>query len=112
MLWKLLPAFLLLGCTTDVLFIDEAHYGLAARISPGGVPLSLSAGAQRNVSTWLPAEAADTPCNDGALSSLYAHCSGNLGFNDPVRLRHTIATGAAAEQLAALHGTALRGGQQ
>lgn len=101
---------LLSACSTDVIFLDEAHFGLSARLSANGAPVAFSAGAQHSMTTWLPAEDAASSCGDGALGSLYAECEGQLGFGDPVALQHIIATGAAAEHLAAARGVPERRG--
>ncbi len=97
----MIPVFLLAACQQDLLLVDEAHWGLAARVSTVGSPIAVQAGASRTLITTLPAEGAAAPCDAGALGSVAVISRGRLDWNDASALRHVIATGAAAELLVA-----------
>lgn len=97
----MIPLFLLAACQHDLLLVDEAHWGLAARISAAGTPLALQAGASRTLVTTLPPEGGTSRCDPGSLGSVAVLSEGRLDWNDASGLRHVIATGAAAELLAA-----------
>jgi len=120
------------GCSTHLLFAESAHLGIKAEFSAQStVPAEMSVGYRRTIVAAMPKrtveaeegpvttrtaeelQCAETPTliitdEPGELMSLYTTFSANVGWNDPVEVRHVLATGRAATYLLA-NDAALRG---
>jgi hypothetical protein len=124
----LLPGLLLAalapGCKSHLFFVEESHWGLKAKISASQTtPFDVDLGYRRGMIVFLPKKSGDAAAADaqpvvqkqtqdgkvqwtvssdpGDLMSLYTRFDANVGFFDPVRVRHFLATGDAAAQLIA-----------
>jgi hypothetical protein len=108
------------------MFIEEANIGLKARFEANNpTPAQLSLGYRRGVIAVIPQQssgnkpspslAVSTTTNGvpgkvivikndpNELMSLYTVFKANIGFNDPVAIKHFLATGTAASSLLADH---------
>lgn len=118
----------LAGCTSHLVFIEEDHLGLKAAFEPNNPsPAQFSVGYRRGVVAVVPQKSdaenksrsnslSVTHTNDAngkktitvttnphELMSLYTTFKANIGFNNPVRINHFLATGTAATSLLADH---------
>lgn len=125
--WKwaaLILAGTLCGCQTHMMFIEESHIGLKAEMSADGTtPAQLDVGMRRGVAAFIPQNVAYKPTSegsikqtpkettedriitlkpaDGELTNLYNHYEANVGFFDPIEVKHFLATGVAAANVVA-----------
>ena len=122
-----LALLVLTGCTSHLIFVEEAHVGLKAKLEPNNpAPAQLSLGYRRGVVAVIPQQSSSskgtqTAAGDAAanadgpkvvtiiadpneLMSLYTVFNANVGFGDPVAIRHFLATGTAASSLLANDG--------
>ena len=122
----LLSAFALVlgGCSSHLLFVEESHIGLKAKIAASQTsPYNLDLGYRRGMVALIPLQSAEgergTNPDEGEnptgserkeivivhdpndLMSLYCVFKANIGFNDPVEIYHFLATGRAAITLLA-----------
>lgn len=110
------------GCASDrLLFVESSTIGLKARFegdSPS--PASITLGLRRGIVALIPqsersADATVTTetkvdggnvkktftLSPGELNSLFSRFDANVGFGDPISVRHLLATGSAASEIAA-----------
>jgi len=114
----------LTGCTSHLVFLEEDHIGLKAAFEANNpTPAQLSLGYRRGVIAVIPQQSNGSKTspplsvttttnaagdkvvivtNDpNELMSLYTVFKANVGFNDPVQIKHFLATGSAATSLLA-----------
>jgi hypothetical protein len=113
------------ACTSHLMFVEEDNIGLKARFEANNpTPAQLSLGYRRGVVAVIPQQskgnkpspALSVASTNGAqgkvivikndpneLMSLYTVFKANIGFNDPVAIKHFLATGTAATSLLADH---------
>ena len=112
------------GCTSHLVFFEEDHLGLKAAFEANNpTPAQVSVGYRRGVVAVIPQQmdnpqnvsmmtVAPTNAADGTktatvtadaheLMSMYTTFSANIGFGDPLRVNHFLATGMAAASLLA-----------
>ncbi len=98
-------AVLLSGCANRLLFVEESHLGLKAKVSANSPsPYEIDIGYRRGLFALVPLRCVGDSCDIGEseeLMSLFASFQGNIGFNDDIRVCHFLATGSAAVTLAA-----------
>jgi hypothetical protein len=113
----------LCGCQTHAVFSEASHTGLLVEFDgTGSVPINVDVGYERGVFIMLPQrDKATDPCLAGAITqcvddeattvtvhphpgelvSLYTTHEANIGFGDPIEVRHFLATGIAAAYIVA-----------
>ena len=117
-----LSLMLATGCTSHLVFFEEDHLGLKASFEANNpTPAQLSLGYRRGVAAVVPQQSQSakpsanvsvtaTNSSDGTktvtvitnpneLMSLYTVFNANIGFGDPLQVKHFLATGSAASAL-------------
>lgn len=106
-------ATFLVGCQNHLLFVEGSHLGLkmkvqASQATPGEVDLGYRRGMAVVIPSNKAGEAGAKPTvketgsevvvqqNSGEVMSLYSRFQANVGWNDPVEVKHFLATGNAA----------------
>ena len=123
----ILSGLCLAACETHLMFVEGAHTGLRIKLSTdGSVPVDFNVGYKRGVTAFIPQTGKElkgekgeslkgglnstesgekksitvTP-GPGELTSLYNRFEANIGYRDPTYVRQILATGIAADNLAA-----------
>ncbi|HUI08101.1 MAG TPA: hypothetical protein VL486_13965 [Verrucomicrobiae bacterium] len=126
--WALLiGALTICGCSSHLVFVEDETIGLKAKFEANNpAPAQFTLGYRRGVVAVIPQQdvgnrqgtnaVSVTTTNTGSntvvtviadpteLMSLYTVFRANVGFTDPVEIRHFLATGSAASSLVANDG--------